>query len=173
MKAVNLSAASFAHLTAVMAATTLLMRVLQRLDFDPEYGLDKHFFPRAKSDGKRIVPLETVDFQISLLTDMPKEEGDLIMKTTLRDLDRLKQEFDDLLKAWQTGDAQKLDEFLNEAKQEAPLIFNRCFPPATGTGCGRSRNYCAAIKTPLSSWARVISSAAKGSSSCSRRRVLK
>lgn len=124
-KAANLPATGFAHLRPVMAATTLAMLELQRLDFDPEYGLGNHFFPHARADAKRMVPLETVDFKISLLTDISKEEGNLLMKTALGDLDKLKQEFDDLLKAWQTGDAQKPDKLLNEAKQEAPLIFKR------------------------------------------------
>src|SRR5262249_18337199 len=72
-----------------------------------------------------IVALETVDFQIDLLTDFTKEEGELLMKTTLRDMDKLKQEFGDIIKAWQTGNADELEKLLNEATQDAPVIFKR------------------------------------------------
>ncbi len=142
LNAAGLPETMFSPLTPVMAATTLVMLELQRLNFDPEFGLDKHFYPRAKADGKRLIPLETADFQISLLTDMSKAEGELVMKTTLRDLDKLKLEFADLLKAWQTGDAVKLDAFLNEAKQEAPAIFKRLLTD-------RNRNWLPKIEALL------------------------
>ncbi len=125
VKAAKLPPTAFDQMKPMMAAVSLVMVQLQQLGFDAEYGLDKHFFPRAKEDGKEILPLETVDFQISLLTGLSKTEGELVMKSTLQDLDKMKQEFGDLFKAWQTGDAQKLDQFLNEATQEAPVIFKR------------------------------------------------
>jgi uncharacterized protein len=125
LRKVQLPAAVFDRMTPVMAATSLAVLQMQRLGLDPEYGVDKHFFALAKSEGKEVVPLETVDFQISLLTDMSKEEGELIMKTTLRDMDKLEKDLGDLLKAWQMGDDRRLDSFLNEATQEAPLIYKR------------------------------------------------
>ncbi len=125
LKAANLPPTAFDQLKPMMAVTSLMLQELQRLGFDPEHGADKHFFERARDEGKEILLLETVDFQISLLTGMSKEEGELVMKATLRDLDKMKKEFGDLFKAWQTGDAQKLDQFLNEATQEAPVIFKR------------------------------------------------
>jgi uncharacterized protein YbaP (TraB family) len=87
--------------------------------------LDKHFHDKATEESKKIVPLETVDFQISLVTDFTKEEGELLMKSTLKDLATLEKDLGDMFKAWETGDADKLNKFLNEAMQEAPVIFKR------------------------------------------------
>jgi uncharacterized protein YbaP (TraB family) len=115
----------FDSLSPAIAAITLVVLELKKLDLDPEYGLDKHFYKRARQEGKTIVPLETVDFQISLMTEFSKEEGELLMKTTLKDIDKMEKEFGDLLKAWRTGDAAKLDRLLNEAMEEAPVIFKR------------------------------------------------
>ena len=47
------------------------------------------------------------------------------MKTTLKDIDIMEKDLGDLLKAWQTGDAAKLEKLLNEAKEEAPAIYKR------------------------------------------------
>ena len=59
------------------------------------------------------------------MTDFSKEEGELLMKTTVKDIDMLESEFGDLLKAWQSGDSEKLEKLLNEAMEEAPVIYKR------------------------------------------------
>ena len=115
----------FSQFKPTLAAITLAVLEMQKLGFDPEYGLDKHFYARAQKDAKRIVPLETVDFQIGLVTGFSKEEGEMMMKSTLQDIDQLKKEFPELLRAWQTGDSANLEKMLNEASHEAPVVFKR------------------------------------------------
>ena len=108
-----------------MAAMTLEVLELQKLGVDPEHGLDKHFFDRARKDGKQIVPLETVDFQLDLITGFSKEDGESVMKATLKDLDNETKEYGVMVTAWQTGDTARLEKFLNEAMQDAPAIYKR------------------------------------------------
>jgi uncharacterized protein YbaP (TraB family) len=115
----------FDSLTPGMAAITLVTLELKRLDLDPQYGLDKHFFDLATQAGKKIVPLETLDFQFGLLTDFSKEEGELLMKSTLKEIDKIENDLGEMLKAWQSGDSVKLEKLLNEAKEDAPTIYNR------------------------------------------------
>ena len=104
---------------------TLVMLELKRLDLDPQYGLDKHFFDLAIQAGKKTVPLETLDFQFGLLTDFSREEGELLMKSTLKEIDKIENDLGEMLKAWQSGDSVKLEKLLNEAKEDAPTIYNR------------------------------------------------
>ncbi len=115
----------FDSITPAMAAIMLVAVDLKKMGLDPQNGLDKHFFDLAGKNGKTIVPLETLDFQIGLMTEFSKEEGELLMKTTLKEIDTMEKDFDDLIKAWRTGDGEKLDKLLNEAMQEAPAIFHR------------------------------------------------
>ena len=115
----------FDSITPAMAAIMLVAVDLKKMGLDPQNGLDKHFFDLAAKDGKTIVPLETLDFQISLMTEFSKEEGELLMKTTLKEIDTMEKDLDDLIKAWRTGDGEKLDKLLNEAMEEAPVIFHR------------------------------------------------
>jgi uncharacterized protein len=114
-----------ARLKPSLVAMTLQALELQKFGLDPEYGLDKHFFKQAREEHKTIVPLDTVDFQISLVTDFSKEEGELLMKTTLEGIDKTKKELGELLKAWQTGNADKLERLHNEGFREVPAIFKR------------------------------------------------
>ena len=59
---------------------------------NPEHGVDKHFYPLAQSAGKEIIPLETVDFQLELITGLSKEEGELLMKSTLKEIDSVQKD---------------------------------------------------------------------------------
>jgi len=115
----------FDSLTPSIAAITLVALELRKLDLDPEYGLDKHFFRLATEASKKIVPLETLDFQLNLLTDFSKEEGELLMKSTLKEIDTMEKDLGEMLSAWQKGDAGKLEKLLNEAKEDAPAIYKR------------------------------------------------
>ncbi len=121
----GLPVAMFEKLKPSLAALTLAVAEFQKLGLDPEYGIDKHFFGKGRKDGKQILPLETVEFQIGLVTDFTKEEGESLMKVTLDELNTTRKELDDLLRAWKTGDAVKLEKLLNEASRESPAIYKR------------------------------------------------
>jgi len=125
LSASGMPAEMFDQFTPPMAAMTLEVLEMTKMQLEPKYGLDKHFFALAKEDKKKIVPLETVDFQIGLLTEITKEEGELLMKTTLKELDNVKKDLTELLNAWKTGDADRLAKLLNEAMQDAPVIYKR------------------------------------------------
>ena len=47
-----------------MLAMTLEALEWQKAGFDPELGLDKHFYDRAQTDGKAVQGLETLDYQV-------------------------------------------------------------------------------------------------------------
>ena len=115
----------FTQFKPSLAAIMLAMLELQKLGFDPGHGVDKHFFDRARKEGKQTVALETVDFQINLVTEFSKEEGELLMKTTLKDIDNTRKMYGEILKAWQTGDTEALEKLINEALREAPAIAKR------------------------------------------------
>jgi len=125
LTAAGLPALVFDRLKPGMAAMMLDTLELQKLGFDPQQGLDMHFNALARKQGKEIVALETVDFQFGLITDFSKEEGELLVKSTLEENDQIKTEVTALLKAWETGDSASLEKILNESTQKAPAIFKR------------------------------------------------
>jgi uncharacterized protein YbaP (TraB family) len=108
-----------------IAVTMIEAMELKKLGLEPKWGIDKHFFGMAKETGKTIVPLETVDFQLDLLTGLTKEEGEAFMKETLKDLENINKDLADLIGSWKNGDSRKLDQMLNEAKQDAPALYKR------------------------------------------------
>ena len=115
----------FQKMKPAMAAMMIEVFELTKLGLQPEKGIDKHFFALAKDAGKTIVPLETVDFQLNLLTEFTKEEGEAMMKATLKDVENIKKDLADLIAAWKNGDSSKLDKMLNDAMQDSPAIYKR------------------------------------------------
>lgn len=126
----NIAEANVQQMKPWLCALTLTVTDLQRLGFLPEYGLDEHFYRRAKQDNKKIIPLESVDFQLSLFYSQSRQEQEEFLRQTLTDLqvaDRLSGEME---KAWKTGDDGKLAgliamSFAGYPKQYERLVLQR------------------------------------------------
>ena len=142
LKKMELPEEMFTQFKPVFAAVMLSVLEIQKLGFDPNRGVDKHFYERARKDGKEIVGLETLDFQIGLITEYSKEEGELLMKSSLKELENIRQSFGELVKAWKSGDAAKLEKLLNEALNETPVIAKRLL-------ADRNRNWVPKIRELL------------------------
>ena len=125
LKKLGLPPEMFLQFKPSIAAVTLSVLELQKLKFDLEKGIDQHFSKLAVADGKKIVPLETLEFQMNLITDVSKEEGELLMKSTLKDIDKVRSMYAEMLKAWQTGDDRALEKLLNDSMSEYPALAKR------------------------------------------------
>lgn len=98
-------------------ATTLTALQLAKLGFDPTYGIDKHFLSKAQG-RKKILELESIDYQMSLLSGSSDKDGELFLLYTLKDLNKLGQETDGLFKAWSSGDTEGVESIMKEIVKE-------------------------------------------------------
>ena len=83
-----------------MLAMTLEALEWQKAGFDPELGLDKHFYDRAQTDLKAVQGLETLDYQVSRFDEMPMDQQDKLLADTLNDLDTETANANKLADAW-------------------------------------------------------------------------
>lgn len=74
---------------------------------DPRYGIDEHFLSEAEGK-KKIVELESIDYQINLLSNLSENEQEIFLRYTLKDLQRLGSETAKMLHAWKTGNAEEM-----------------------------------------------------------------
>lgn len=95
---------------------------MQRLGFDPEYGIDNHFLKKA-TGGKRIIELESVTYQMNLLSALSERDQESFLLYSLKDLDILAREMDTLTKVWNAGDADALESIVAKGAQEDPRII--------------------------------------------------
>jgi uncharacterized protein YbaP (TraB family) len=106
-----------------LCALTLTSIELQKLGFNPNYGIDKHFFDRAKQDGKEMRFLETTEDQLGLFTEMSKEEEESFLAKVLEELDTTRVKVIEMTNAWKSGDSDKLASMVNVEFRGYPEIY--------------------------------------------------
>jgi uncharacterized protein YbaP (TraB family) len=85
--------------------------------YDPNYGMDKYFLSKA-AGTKKILELESLDYQIDLLSSLNDDEQELFLLYTLKDLKILTQEVDKLVEAWQSGAAESMEKTVTKSFTE-------------------------------------------------------
>jgi uncharacterized protein YbaP (TraB family) len=108
-----------------LCASTISELELMKMGFDPQYGIDVYFFERAKKDGKEMLFLETLDFQMTLFAELNSKEGDALLKQTLKDLEITETMLPDIVGAWKNGDAAHLGSIMTMSFKDLPDIYNR------------------------------------------------
>jgi len=106
-------------------ALTLTTVELQRMGFNPIYGLDLHFFNKARTDAKEIGFLEPVELQLNLLGNMVKKDQNAFLNQTLKDLEVVNELAADLVKFWKAGNADGLHQLLFKSFKDYPAIHDR------------------------------------------------
>lgn len=91
-------------------AITLQMAQMNRLGFSPEDGVDQRLIELANQNRQPILPLETLQFQIDMLTRMP-DDGKELLEETLSEWHRGKAITQCLIQSWKTGDRDNLQIF--------------------------------------------------------------
>ncbi len=122
---VGLPMAQLNHLRPWMCALTLVLLELQKMGFDPSYGIDHYFYTKALQDKKETIYLEPVEYQLSLFADMDVGEEEAFLQQTLKDLEVVKTMFADIVSAWETGDAARLESILTLSFKDYPEIYDR------------------------------------------------
>ena len=95
-----------------LAAMTLAVMEYQRLGYDFEIGIDRHFLKKANESGKKVVELESTAFQLEMLAGFSPEMQQKFVIYSIRDLANVTDKVDSLMSAWKAGDAAKLEELM-------------------------------------------------------------
>ena len=98
-------------------AMTLVTLESLKLGFDPNYGIDKYFLKKAEGK-KKILELESLDYQIDLLSNFSDKDQELFLLYTLKDLRIMEKELDKLTQAWTTGDTKGMESILTRSVSE-------------------------------------------------------
>ncbi len=125
MEAVGLPIDLVKQLKPWALAITLLGLEWAKAGFDPDLGLDKHFYDRAKSDGKPVQGLETVEFQIAQFDGMTMEQQDRFLADTLKGLDTEVANVNKTADAWRAGDAATIERITLADLKTDPAMYQR------------------------------------------------
>jgi len=108
-----------------MIALTLEGLELRKAGFDPELGLDMHFYNLAKKGGKTVQGLETVEYQISRFDDMTFEQQDRMLAESLKEMATEKASVNKLTDAWKAGDAAAVEKIVLADLKTDQFLYQR------------------------------------------------
>ena len=110
----------FAMCKPWFVAMTITGLELKKLGFDPLLGIDAYFLGQAVD--KKIIELESADFQIKLLSGFSEKEQELFLFSTIIDTNNLRQGLDTLFKSWVSGDAPMVEKLTFKGLAEYPEL---------------------------------------------------
>jgi len=105
-----------------LVALTLTTMKLQKLGFDPNYGVDRYLAERAKRSGKSTGGLESLEFQIDLLDGLSRRDQEMMLRETLKELDQLDKGVEQLVQSWTKGEVGPVEEWLLAGMREYPEV---------------------------------------------------
>ncbi len=103
-----------------MSAATLQVLEMQRVGFDAEIGIERHFLGQAEQLDKPVHELETADFQLRMLAEMPDALQELFLISTIDEYSSFAERIDEMIASWQAGDATVLESMLLKDYEEKP-----------------------------------------------------
>lgn len=106
-------------------ALTLQGLEWQKAGFDAELGLDRHFYDRARKDGKAVQGLETLEFQIAQFDGLPMPLQDRMLAETLKEMATTKDAVGELARAWKAGDAPAIEKVVLKDLESEPEMYQR------------------------------------------------
>jgi len=98
-------------------ALSLASVEIVKLGFDPNSGVDRYFLSKA-TEKKKIVELESLEYQINLFSALSEKNQELFLLYTLKDIKVLEQELDKLIKAWTAGDEKGIESIMTRSMKE-------------------------------------------------------
>jgi uncharacterized protein YbaP (TraB family) len=111
---------AFLNMKPAVLTLTLSSLEFTRQGYDPQQGIDL-YFARKAGESKPILELETVKEQLDMLLGLP--DASLLLMYTIRDLARVGEQIDEIVKLWKAGDADGMDEaMIGESLREEPRV---------------------------------------------------
>ena len=123
--AVGLPMAALQRMKPWLVALALMAPSLQAAGLSAEYGVDKHFFDRAKEAGMKRQAFESLAYQLDRFDQMSPKLPEEMLISTMAELDTYVSKLRDLARAWAAGDVAALEKELLSAFDTSPEIYNR------------------------------------------------
>lgn len=114
----------FAKTKPWLVALSVSLLPLQKAGMQTGLGIDKYFLDKAK-DTKRVEPLETMEQQMHLLSDIPPRVEEKYLLNALEQASRYKGFGTTMQNAWINGEADKLDDFLTRWSSEPAEVAKK------------------------------------------------
>jgi len=123
VEAMGLNMEALKRMKPWFLSLSLVAMKMQQLGYDADNGVDRHFFDRATKSNKEVLGLETAEFQINLMDSLSAKTQEESLLQTLKELDQFETEFEELVRAWSSGQEKQLDNLLLQSFKEYPDVY--------------------------------------------------
>ena len=106
-------------------ALTLQGLEWQKAGFNPELGLDRHFYDLAKAKNLGVQGLETLDFQIAQFDGLSMPLQDKMLADTLKEMSTTQEAVGEMARAWKAGDAAAIERIVLRDLKSDPQMYQR------------------------------------------------
>ena len=101
------------------AAMTLSALALNHFGYSEALGIDQHFLKQAQGQ-KKIIELESLEWQLNLFDQLTHQEQEAMLEETLDELKNGKPFIASMLHAWKNGDAEAFQILLDKNTPKTP-----------------------------------------------------
>lgn len=108
-----------------LVAVTLMVPTLQAAGFKAEFGVDRHYYDRAKAQGLKRQGLETIAYQLDRFDAMSLPVQEALLKATIADLDTQVGSVKDMVRAWAAGDLAAVEKLTLTSFKDSPELYQR------------------------------------------------
>lgn len=113
------------HFEPWFLSITVLDLGMRKLGFQPDRGVEQYVLGRARTAGKEIDGLETLEFQIGLFDALPPEQQQAMLEQTLAELDEGVAVLAEMVAAWRAGELESLTSELLEDFGDFPGLYEK------------------------------------------------
>lgn len=94
---------------------------VMELGYEAEYGIETYFLDKAAEDGKDVLELESVEFQLDILDSLPNELQVMLLEDVVDSpMVESEDEIESMFEAWRTGDVTEMERITFDGVEEYP-----------------------------------------------------
>jgi len=124
LEARSLPIPMFQAMTPAGFNLALLALELQKMGVTSESGVETFFNQKAISASKSITWLETLEAQLAVLNKMNEIDANMMVRSTIEDIEKLPEQWPELLRLWRAGDMKGLEDLaLDQILNTSPELY--------------------------------------------------
>jgi hypothetical protein len=105
-------------------AISMLEIGMRKIGFEADRGIEQYVLGLSRSDGKEILGLETIEFQIGIFDAMTPELQREFLAQTLTELEDAETTMNSMADAWRAGELEPLSDELLASFDEFPGLYD-------------------------------------------------
>ncbi|QWR78796.1 TraB/GumN family protein [Candidatus Magnetomonas plexicatena] len=114
---------------------------LQSYGFSPEFGVDNYFMKRSRAEGKKIIQLETAEYQLNLFNTLPEKTQEMLLLQTIKEIEMTEKEASTVVNSWLTGDDKTLKDVLLSSFKDYPELYQKILTDRNNSWLPKIENF--------------------------------